>query len=124
MDSSASMKISPMDVISAIMDGKVDPSDVSAEAAGGVVSMLLQNRNYVMVMTTSIAVLIGCVGVLLWRRSHGTRTKAIGPPKPLMVEAPEVEVGDGKKKVTVFFGTQTGTAEGFAKVGLLNYVRQ
>lgn len=111
MEPSASMGISPMDVISAIINGKSD------DAAGEVVS-------YVIVLTTSMAVLIGCAVVLMWRRSNGSKSRAIEPPKPLMVKAPKVEVDDGKKKVTVFFGTQTGTAEGFAKVGLRNYVRK
>ncbi|KAF7806630.1 NADPH--cytochrome P450 reductase [Senna tora] len=98
MNSSASVKFSPMDIMSAIMDGKVE------------------NPNYVMVTTTSIAVLIGCVVVLMWRRSNGAKRKAVEPLKPLTVKAPKVEaVDDGKKKITVFFGTQTGTAEGFAR---------
>ncbi|XP_028773749.1 NADPH--cytochrome P450 reductase 2 [Neltuma alba] len=102
------MEPSAMDIISAIIDGKLDTSNE-------VVSMILRNRNYVVVLTTSIAVLIGCVVVLMWRRSQSSKWKPVVPPKPLEVEAQKGEVDDGKTKVTVFFGTQTGTAEGFAK---------
>lgn len=111
------MKVSPLDLMSAIIKGKVDPSNVSSDSANEVASLLLENREIVMILTTSIAVLIGCVVVLIWRRSNGSKTKTVEPPKPLIVKEPEVEADDGKKKVTIFFGTQTGTAEGFAKVG-------
>ncbi|KAG6705735.1 hypothetical protein I3842_07G194900 [Carya illinoinensis] len=113
--SSSSMKVSPLDLMSAIIKGKVDPSNVSSDSANEVASLLLENREIVMILTTSIAVLIGCVVVLIWRRSNGSKTKTVEPPKPLIVKEPEVEADDGKKKVTIFFGTQTGTAEGFAK---------
>lgn len=89
---------------------------MSSESAGGLPSSILENRDLVMIITTSIAVLIGCVVLLLWRRSSGQKPKVVQPPKPLIVKETEVEVDDGKKKVTIFFGTQTGTAEGFAKV--------
>ncbi|KAH7544662.1 hypothetical protein FEM48_Zijuj01G0009600 [Ziziphus jujuba var. spinosa] len=89
--------------------------EVSSESAGGFASSILENRDLVMIITTSIAVLIGCVVLLLWRRSSGQKPKVVQPPKPLIVKETEVEVDDGKKKVTIFFGTQTGTAEGFAK---------
>nr|AAS90127.1 NADPH cytochrome P450 reductase [Ammi majus] len=77
---------------------------------------LLENRDLLMLLTTSIAVLIGCAVVLVWRRSSLRSVKSVEPPK-LIVPKVEIEdeVDDGKKKVTVFFGTQTGTAEGFAK---------
>lgn len=121
MQSSTSMKtISPFDLMSAIIKGKVDPSNVSSEAAGEVASMLLENREFIMVLTTSIALLIGCVVVLIWRRSNGKKAKAVEPVKPLIVKKPEVDMDDGKKKVTILFGTQTGTAEGFAKVGAVD----
>ncbi|KAG6698797.1 hypothetical protein I3843_08G036300 [Carya illinoinensis] len=113
--SSSSMKISPLDLMSAIIKGKVDPSSVSSDSLNEVASLILDNREIFMILTTSIAVLIGCVVVLIWRRSNGSKPKAVEPPRPLIVKEPEVEVDDGKKKVTIFFGTQTGTAEGFAK---------
>lgn len=111
------MKVSPLDLMSAIIKGKVDPSNVSSDSANEVASLLLENRETVMILTTSIAVLIGCVVVLIWRRANGSKTKTVELPKPLIVKEPDVEADDGKKKVTIFFGTQTGTAEGFAKVG-------
>ncbi|KAI4335417.1 hypothetical protein L6164_014062 [Bauhinia variegata] len=115
MQLSSSMKISPLDLMTAIIKGKVDPANVSSEAAGEVASIIFDNRELVMVLTTSIAVLIGCVVVLMWRRSRPQTQSQLSPPKPLIVKEPDVEVDDGKKKVTVLFGTQTGTAEGFAK---------
>lgn len=111
--SSNSMKVSPMDLMSAIIKGKFDPSNVSS--ANDVASIMFENREMVMILTTSIAVLIGCVVVLIWRRSSSSQPSLPVLPKPLIVKEEEVEVDDGTKKVTIFFGTQTGTAEGFAK---------
>ncbi|BFG14571.1 hypothetical protein CerSpe_008450 [Prunus speciosa] len=114
--SSSSMKISPLDLMAAIIKGKMDPSNASADFSGAqVTSVMLENREFVMILTTSIAVLIGCVVVLIWRRSSAPpKPRVIQPPAPVIV-TPEPEVDDGTKKVTIFFGTQTGTAEGFAK---------
>ncbi|CAA2966333.1 cytochrome P450 reductase [Olea europaea subsp. europaea] len=77
----------------------------------------MENRDLIMVLTTSMTVLIGCIVVLVWRWTAGSANKAVEPPKlviPKVVAEPE-EVDDGRKKVTIFFGTQTGTVEGFAK---------
>ncbi|KAL0346037.1 UNVERIFIED_CONTAM: NADPH--cytochrome [Sesamum radiatum] len=107
-----SEKLSPFDLVAAILKGvKLDASDGSA-----VVALLMENRDLVMVLTTSVAVLIGCVVVLAWRRGSAKK-KPVEPPKLVLPKAaPEPEeVDDGKKKVSIFFGTQTGTAEGFAK---------
>ncbi|XP_034699648.1 NADPH--cytochrome P450 reductase [Vitis riparia] len=111
---SSSVKVSPFDLMSAIIKGSMDQSNVSSES-GGAAAMVLENREFIMILTTSIAVLIGCVVVLIWRRSGQKQSKTPDPPKPLIVKDLEVEVDDGKQKVTIFFGTQTGTAEGFAK---------
>ncbi|KAA8538186.1 hypothetical protein F0562_027794 [Nyssa sinensis] len=70
------------------------------------------------IVTTSVAVIIGLL-FFLWRRSsdRSKESKPVVVPKPLPVEVEEdeVEVGSGKTKLTIFYGTQTGTAEGFAK---------
>uniref|UniRef100_A0A5B6ZQI4 NADPH--cytochrome P450 reductase n=1 Tax=Davidia involucrata TaxID=16924 RepID=A0A5B6ZQI4_DAVIN len=70
----------------------------------------------VVIVTTSAAVIIGFL-FFLWRRSSD-RSKPkplVLKPLPVEVEEDEVEVGSGKTKLTIFYGTQTGTAEGFAK---------
>ncbi|KAI5675352.1 hypothetical protein M9H77_06302 [Catharanthus roseus] len=120
MDSS-SEKLSPFELMSAILKGaKLDgsnSSDSGVAVSPAVMAMLLENKELVMILTTSVAVLIGCVVVLIWRRSSGSGKKVVEPPKlivPKSVVEPE-EIDEGKKKFTIFFGTQTGTAEGFAK---------
>ncbi|XP_004507858.1 NADPH--cytochrome P450 reductase [Cicer arietinum] len=112
MQDSSSMKFSPLDLMSAIIKGKLDPSNVSSQVSA---SLMLENREFVMLLTTSVAVLIGCVVVLIWRRSNAQKSKPIEVPKRIIDKLPELDVDDGTKKVTVLFGTQTGTAEGFAK---------
>lgn len=117
---SASEKLSTFDLMAAIFKGvKLDNSNGSAGAAQpAVVAMLMENKDLMMILTTSVAVLLGCVVYLMWRRGAGSANKPVELPKlnvpKSLSEADEAD--DGKKRVTIFFGTQTGTAEGFAKV--------
>uniref|UniRef100_A0A6M2EW34 NADPH--cytochrome P450 reductase n=1 Tax=Populus davidiana TaxID=266767 RepID=A0A6M2EW34_9ROSI len=72
----------------------------------------------VVIITTSFAALVGLVVLVLKRSSD--RSKDVKPlvvPKSLSIkdEEDESEALGGKIKVTIFYGTQTGTAEGFAK---------
>lgn len=81
------------------------------------------NSQLFVVLGTSAAVFISCVALLIWRRGSACdpdckkadqlREKSLKPLKRHEEEVPEQD--DGKKKIMVFFGTQTGTAEGFAK---------
>ncbi|KAG6511988.1 NADPH--cytochrome P450 reductase 3-like [Zingiber officinale] len=65
-------------------------------------------------LATSVALLLSFVFFVFVRRSPGEKVE---PPKHLSVKTDRDADAedDGKKKVVVFFGTQTGTAEGFAK---------
>lgn len=82
----------------------------------------LGDETVLVVLTTSLALIFGLL-VFLWKRSSDNRSKEarqVVVPKtvPLKDNEEEDDVGPDKVKVTVFFGTQTGTAEGFAKVSL------
>ena len=110
----SSPKLSPLDLLAAIFKG-----DIEGAAPRGVAAMLMENRDLAMLLTTSLALLIGCVVLLAWRRTAGSAAKNQLPPPKLVVPKSAVEPEDpedDKTKVSVFFGTQTGTAEGFAKV--------
>ncbi len=77
------------------------------------------------IIGASVAVLFLCLSLLLWRQSSSPNK---GPRKASSNQATsnllgeetdpvDVEAEDETtKKVTILFGTQTGTAEGFAKV--------
>ncbi|KAI4380121.1 hypothetical protein MLD38_006344 [Melastoma candidum] len=102
-----------------LLTGNIDLSNSSKGSPSSPASVILGNRDFLALLATSLAVLVGCAVVIVWRRYAGrsSSSKGFEPPKPLVVKEPPQEefVDDGKKKVTVFFGTQTGTAEGFAK---------
>lgn len=81
----------------------------------------LSDDTVVVVVTTSLAVIVGLV-LFLWKRSSDQRNKEVKPfvvPKLTLKEEEEEDLDPDKVKLTVFFGTQTGTAEGFAKVILI-----
>ncbi|CAN4084854.1 unnamed protein product [Withania somnifera] len=121
---STSEKLSPFDLMAAIFKGgkifdKLNSSSGFGDSSSpaSLAALLMENKDLMMIWTASVAVLIGCAVVLMWRRSSTSAKKVMEPPKlvvPKSVIEPQ-EIDDGKKKITIFFGTQTGTAEGFAK---------
>ncbi|WOK92674.1 hypothetical protein Cni_G01365 [Canna indica] len=100
------MRRSLLDHLSAIITGSPRGEPDAAEA-----------RQLLIALATSISILAGCALMFIWRRSAGKKPSGVlQPSKPLSREVePEEESDEGKKKVTILFGTQTGTAEGFAK---------
>lgn len=80
----------------------------------------------IVIVTTSLAVVVGLL-VFVWRKSAANRSRDARPvvvphPPSLRDDGGDEDVAaSGKKKVTIFFGTQTGTAEGFAKVSTLEF---
>ncbi|KAK4274180.1 hypothetical protein QN277_017448 [Acacia crassicarpa] len=69
------------------------------------------------IVATSVALIIGLA--FFWIKSSDRSKEAKPVPVPSLSsvkeEEEDIDVSSAKTKVTVFFGTQTGTAEGFAK---------
>ncbi|KAJ3693396.1 hypothetical protein LUZ60_008876 [Juncus effusus] len=100
------MDLSPVDLFMAIFTGReVIPVSI------------MEKRELMMLLVTGVAVLVGLGFFLIWRKSSGEKREAglVRPAAVKVAPPPPEEMDGGKKKVTVFFGTQTGTAEGFAK---------
>jgi NADPH-ferrihemoprotein reductase len=106
MDSTASA----LDLLAALLTGRAPPTETEGD----------DHRRLLALLATSLAVLVGCGVALLVRRSTSSASpQPVKASPPLAAKKPreeEPDPDDGRQRVALFFGTQTGTAEGFAKV--------
>uniref|UniRef100_A0A0E0INJ7 NADPH--cytochrome P450 reductase n=1 Tax=Oryza nivara TaxID=4536 RepID=A0A0E0INJ7_ORYNI len=112
----AALRPSALDLVAALLTGRGRPEEE------GWPPSLAENRHLLVLLTTSLAVLVGCGVALLVRRSSISAPAARAQEPQPRAPAPakrkqeaEPDPDDGRQRVAVFFGTQTGTAEGFAK---------
>ncbi|KAE8797974.1 NADPH-cytochrome P450 reductase [Hordeum vulgare] len=84
------------------------PPELAAAAGGDPLAALA---------ATASALFAGLLVLAFWLQSGGSAPPKPPPasfrPPPVKVDVDDAD--DGRKRVTIFFGTQTGTAEGFAK---------
>ncbi|KAM0838034.1 hypothetical protein ACQ4PT_061246 [Festuca glaucescens] len=113
MDSAAG----PMELVAALLRG-ITP----AELAGGVAAG--ERAEVRALLATLAAAVLGCALLVLWRRTAAGKKRkdadkasaALGTQGKKARQGTDEQLSDdGRKRVAVFFGTQTGTAEGFAK---------
>ncbi|KAG6507617.1 hypothetical protein ZIOFF_032967 [Zingiber officinale] len=105
-----SEKVSSLDLLSVVVASLSDGYGLDSSTGDAFV----ENRLLIVVLSIVIVVLVGCVAIFFVWRSSGR--KPVEPSKPLVVKTQmDTKEDQGKKKVTVFFGTQSRTAEGFAK---------
>ncbi|CAM0952967.1 unnamed protein product [Alopecurus aequalis] len=107
MDSAAGLRPSALDLLAALLTGRAPPTESDGD-----------HRRLLALLATSLAVLVGCGVALLVRRSSASPQAVKAPPvsaaaKKAREEEPDPD--DGRQRVALLFGTQTGTAEGFAK---------
>ncbi|KAF3793992.1 NADPH--cytochrome P450 reductase [Nymphaea thermarum] len=105
------VEMSGLDFLIALLTGKSGSGDVTTRGLA-----LRENPQLIVLLTTLLAAFVGCLFVF-WRRFAGQKpARPSEAPRPLILrDDPDVDLDPGKKKVTILFGTQTGTAEGFAK---------
>ncbi|PRQ30102.1 putative NADPH--hemoprotein reductase [Rosa chinensis] len=78
----------------------------------------------VVIATTSIELIFGFL-VVLWQRSSDKTSRVVKQlAVPLKEEEDEFEVASGKTRVTIFSGTQTGTAEGLVDLVWISEAKQ
>ncbi|MFS7960504.1 putative NADPH--hemoprotein reductase [Helianthus anomalus] len=67
---SNSVKISTLDLVTTLLNDKGFETSESGESTTSMtIAMIMENRELLMILTALVAVLIGCVVVLVWRRS-------------------------------------------------------
>ncbi|KAG6516106.1 NADPH--cytochrome P450 reductase 3-like [Zingiber officinale] len=112
----ADVEVSPLELMSAILQGKLDVSQLLQWASKAVESPRLME----------MALLVGCFAafILFWKKTGNKEPAPVAaakaPPVPAQKRPKRLKsdvdyVDEGKKKVTLFIGSQTGTAERFAK---------